>query len=37
MGARGDPSAITLAFVSGPANPRFLVEVSAVVVVPAAA
>lgn len=33
-GARGEPPAITVAFVAGLANPQFLVEVSAVAVVP---
>jgi enamine deaminase RidA (YjgF/YER057c/UK114 family) len=32
-GARGEPPAITVASVAGLANPRFLVEVSAVAVV----
>lgn len=33
-GTRGEPPAITVAFVVGLANPQFLVEVSAVAVVP---
>ena len=33
-GARGEPPAITVAFVAGLASPRFLVEVNAVAVVP---
>jgi enamine deaminase RidA (YjgF/YER057c/UK114 family) len=32
--ARGEPPAITVAFVAGLASPRFLVEVNAVAVVP---
>ena len=35
-GQRADPPAISVAFVSGLANPRFLVEVSAIAVVDAA-
>jgi enamine deaminase RidA (YjgF/YER057c/UK114 family) len=36
-GARGEPPAITVAFVAGLANAQFLVEVNAVAVVPKAA
>jgi enamine deaminase RidA (YjgF/YER057c/UK114 family) len=34
-GQRGEPPAITVAFVAGLGNPRFLVEISAIAAVPA--